>query len=432
MKKYLLVLFALLLVFNLTGCAKKEAEDTSATEETTTSEEETVEVSADQREGITYVTVDAPTDVKENGIIASESWKDVLPEIYASYEANGENKDTVQYLETSPYLVELYEGYGFAKDYKSARAHNYVLEDVSETLRPHALANCLTCKTADFTALVNNQGTTAYSLTFEEVHAGAMENVGCYTCHENQAGNEGQLVLTHDYTAEIASNLTADKVTLDISTCGQCHTEYYFDGEDNKATSVPYSAVANMNPTAELTFYDESGFADWTQESTGTKLLKVQHPEFETYVNSVHFTMGLSCADCHMETATAADGSKYVSHTIKSPLQSETILNDTCAKCHSGVDMAEKVGAIQSEITAREDEVGAKLVDLKTQLVEAVASGDYTEEELDAIRALHRSAQWYFDYCYVENAEGAHNSKLARECLDKAESLIDEAVALFK
>lgn len=428
MKRTLCLLCTLLMVLTISGCAKVENEPSN--EESNTESDNVLDVN--QREGIDYLTVEAPTTIKENGVIPSDAWKDLFPEIYASYEANGENTDTVQYLETSPYLVELYEGYGFAKDYKSARAHNYVLEDVSETLRPHALANCLTCKTADFTALVNKQGTSAYSLTFEEVHSGAMENVGCYSCHENQVGNKGQLVLTHDYTAEIEPNLIADKVTLDISTCGQCHTEYYFDGADNKATSIPYNAVANMNPTAELAFYDETGFADWTQESTGTKLLKVQHPEFETYVNSIHFTMGLSCADCHMETSTAADGTKYVSHTIKSPLDSQTILNDTCAKCHSGVDLAAKVEKIQSEITAKEDEVGAKLVELKTKLVEANQSGNYTESELDAIRSLHRSAQWFFDYCYVENAEGAHNSALARECLNKADSLIAEAVALFK
>lgn len=425
MKKIITILLALLMVLTLSACAKTETKvDDKA--------DTTVTVSADQREGINYVTVDAPDAAKENGVIPSEAWKEAFPDLYDSYVANGDNKETVQYLETSPYLVDIYEGFGFAKDYKSARAHNYVLEDSSETLRPHALANCLTCKTADFTALVNNQGTSAYSLTFEEVHANAMENVGCYSCHENQAGNQGQLVLTHDYTAEIKDQLATDGVALDISTCGQCHTEYYFDGADNKATSIPYTGVADMNPTAELAFYDAMDFADWTQESTGTKLLKVQHPEFETYVNSVHFKMGLSCADCHMETATAADGTKYVSHAIKSPLESETILNDTCAKCHSGVDMAAKVEAIQTEITAKEDEVGAKLVALKNKLVEANKSGNYTEDELNAIRSLHRSAQWFFDYSYVENAEGAHNSSLTRDCLTKAENYITEAEALFK
>jgi nitrite reductase (cytochrome c-552) len=33
---------------------------------------------------------------------------------------------------------------------------------------------------------------------------------------------------------------------------------------------------------------------------------------------------------------------------------------------------------------------------------------------------------------FVENAEGAHNSRLTNECLDKAEKLIDEALGLIK
>lgn len=94
--------------------------------------------------------------------------------------------------------------------------------------------------------------------------------------------------------------------------------------------------------------------------------------------------------------------------------------------------MAEKVHAIQDEVTAREKEVGQKLSDLKDALAAAVSGGEYTEEELDAIRALHRTAQWFFDYDYVENSEGAHNSALAKKCLDTAEETIDEAMGLFK
>ena len=55
-----------------------------------------------------------------------------------------------------------------------------------------------------------------------------------------------------------------------------------------------------------------------------------------------------------------------------------------------------------------------------------------TEDELNEIRSLHRTAQWFFDYDYVENSEGAHNSALARKCLDTAEETIQEAMGLFK
>ena len=54
-----------------------------------------------------------------------------------------------------------------------------------------------------------------------------------------------------------------------------------------------------------------------------------------------------------------------------------------------------------------------------------------TEEQLDEIRMLHRNGQWYWDFVFVENSEGAHNSQLSRDCLNKSEALIDQALALL-
>ena len=82
-------------------------------------------------------------------------------------------------------------------------------------------------------------------------------------------------------------------------------------------------------------------------------------------------------------------------------------------------------------MTARETEVGNKLSALKDTLTSAVAEGKLSAEELDTLRELHREAQWYFDFCYVENSEGAHNSKLSLSCLETSESKIDEAMALM-
>ena len=121
----------------------------------------------------------------------------------------------------------------------------------------------------------------------------------------------------------------------------------------------------------------------------------------------------------------------YTSHNWESPLANEAIL-DTCVKCHGDTDMTEKVKAIQEEVTAREREVGEKLAELKTALADAVAAGEMSEEELNDIRSLYRDAQWYWDFVYVENSEGAHNSSLAKNCLDKSEKLVDEAMGLFE
>ena len=345
--------------------------------------------------------------------------------IVASYKATSENSYAVDYLEQDPYLVNLYEGFGFAKQYDSARGHEYSLEDLANTARPHPLANCLTCKTADFTKLVQEQGVNAYSLDFNEVMASMNVSIGCYNCHADKT-DTGELVVTHDYFTDKLDMTGIDAATL---SCGQCHIEYYFEPE-TKATTIPYTNKAEMTPEAMLEYYDAMDFADWTQPSTGAKLLKAQHPEMETYLNgSVHANFGMSCASCHMEKA-VENGVSYTSHNLVSPLESQAIL-DTCAACHKDVDMAEKVHAIQDQVTARETEVGNSLSAFKDKLAEAVASGDYTEEELNEIRTLYRHAQWFFDYQYVENSEGAHNSKLANSCLDTAAAKIEEGMKLF-
>ena len=378
---------------------------------------------------IAYKQVDAPEASNENGVVTADEWADVYPEIVASYKQNDENNYRVDYLEQDPYIKTLYEGFGFAKDYTSAVAHTYTLEDVSSTERPHPLANCLTCKTPDYTKLVNDMGVEAYKYDFEETFAQMNENVSCYNCHENQAGNGGKLVVTHSYVND-ALGAAVDEIDPAVIACGQCHIEYYFDA-DTKATSMPYDSVAAMDPEAILSYYNEMGFSDWTQESTGTGLLKAQHPELETYLNGSVHASSMNCADCHMALSVSEEGVTYTSHNWESPLANEAIL-DTCVKCHGDTDMTEKVKAIQEEVTAREREVGEKLAELKTALADAVAAGEMSEEELNDIRSLYRDAQWYWDFVYVENSEGAHNSSLAKNCLDKSEKLVDEAMGLFE
>ena len=192
---------------------------------------------------------------------------------------------------------------------------------------------------------------------------------------------------------------------------------------------MPYQNVAGMTPEAILAYYDEMGFYDWIQPSTGTKMLKAQHPELETFLQGKHAAV-LNCADCHMPIEHAEDGSVYFSHILVSPIENESLLA-RCATCHGDTDMVNLVHRLQDRVTARETEVGNRLSEMKSALAEAVAAGTMSEEELDAVRALHREAQWYFDFCYVENSEGAHNSELAFACLDHADAVIAEAMKLL-
>ena len=379
------------------------------------------------RSDIKYQHVKAPEATSLDGTVNASDWQETYPYIVASMGDNARNSYVTSYLEQDSYLTNIYQGYGFAVDYGSARGHTYTLEDVAKTQRPHAKANCLTCKTPNFAKLVNDEGVGVYTMDFDEVMARMEEAISCYTCHGNEPGNGGKLVVTHSYVNKaLGDNVSGiDPATL---ACGQCHIEYYFTREDSE-TMMPYQDVAGMTPDAILAYYDSFDFYDWVQESTGTKMLKAQHPEMETYLQGKHASL-LNCADCHMPIEQADDGTVYHSHQLVSPLENETLLSN-CATCHGDTDMVTMVHRLQDRITARETEVGNRLSGLKDALSEAVAAGEMTEEELNAVRRLHREAQWFFDYCYVENAEGAHNSELAGYCLDTSDGKITEAMELL-
>ena len=358
-------------------------------------------------------------------VIKAADWAETYPDVYAPYEKNAENKDIIDHVEEYPMIATVYEGMAFNKFYGSARGHYYTVQDVTSTGRPHALANCFTCKTPDFTAKVNNEGVSAYQIPFDDMLAEVNESVSCYNCHAN-TGNE--LVVTHTYLADAMGEELAG-LNAETASCAQCHVEYYFAPE-TKAVTLPYDSMAAMHPDAILEYFEEMQFADYTNPRTGVKQIKVQHPEFETYMGkgSVHASQ-FSCADCHMEKATNAAGETYTSHYWVSPLASESI-QASCAACHP--DLSGFVKGIQAKAEERTVAIGTKLETLTNQLADAVAAGTYTEEELDAIRQLNRKGQFYWDFVFVENSEGAHNSRLTTECLDKAEALIDEALTLIK
>ena len=362
-------------------------------------------------------------------VLSAADWAEKYPEIYASYMLNSENKDVIDHVEEYPMISALYEGMAFNKFYASARGHVYTVEDVTATGRPHALANCFSCKTPDFTAKVNELGDAAYTMKFEDMLAEVNESISCYNCHANTGD---QLVVTHTYVAD-ALGEDLQKVDAANLSCAQCHVEYYFDPV-SKATTLPYSGLETMNPDDILEFFnttmvDGKPFADYTNPRTGVRQIKVQHPEFETYMGegSVH-KGSFTCADCHMGKVTE-NGKTYTSHTWVSPLESETIMA-SCAHCHA--DLTAEVRAIQEETERRTYAIGYELEALTEKLVKAVESGEYTEEELNAIRAVARDAQFYWDFVFVENSEGAHNSKLTEDCLNKAETLANKAMAMFK
>ena len=425
MKRLSMLLLAALVLVTFCACQKTEEAPVETAAPQVPVEAAAPEVAQEVR---TAQVVETGSGVT---VLSAKDWAEEYPEIYTSYLANEENTAIHDYTKDYPMLPVVYEGMAFSKFYGSARGHVYTVEDVTSTGRPHGLANCFSCKTPDFTAKVNELGDAAYTIPFEDMLAEVNESISCYNCHAN-TGDE--LVVTHTYLSD-ALGEDLQKVDPATLSCGQCHVEYYF-APANKATTLPYQGLATMTPDAILDYYnrtivDGQPFADYTNPRTGVRQIKVQHPEFETYMGegSVHRDE-FTCADCHMGEAVAADGTTYISHTWLSPLENEALMSGTCAECHT--DLVGEVRAIQEETERRTYAIGYLLEGLTEKLVKAVESGEYSDAELNAIRAVARDAQFYWDFVMVENSEGAHNSQLNAECLDKAEALANKAMGMFK
>lgn len=358
----------------------------------------------------------------------AEDWQAAFPEIYNSYMANSENKDNYSYVEAHPEIQTLYKGMGFSFDYNSARGHAYTLEDITATTRPHAMANCLSCKTSDFAPLVDKYGASLYTMEFDVAMQEVNSTISCYDCHANNPASQTGAV--RNYLIDALGSDYAN-IKAGVTTCAQCHVEYYFDPE-TKATTLPYAGLGEISPDQILAYYNEKNFKDFENPDTLSPMLKVQHPEFETVMGAGSKHAGaVSCADCHMEKVKGS--ANYTSHTWVSPMDTENIITSTCLPCHGGTadDTRNRVETVQKEITEKTNEVGALLLTLTNDLTAAVASGSHSEEELAAIRKLNRDAQFYWDFVFVENSNGAHNSALSRDCLTKAEALAKEAMALL-
>ncbi len=374
-------------------------------------------------------------------VMHAADWAEEYPEIYASIMKNQENDEVEDYLQSYPQLVTLYEPYGFSKHYGSARGHFYDVEDILATGRPHNYAQCWTCKTPDFTNLANEIGAEVYKYGFDEVKEQVFEGISCYNCHAN---TPGEITVTHTYVVDALGD-DWDKVPAADLACGQCHVEYYFYPGTGVTTLARYD-LESMHPEAILSDFNNNikmadtgeAFYDYVNPRTGVKQIKVQHPEFETFLGegTVHgwgrgaAAPQFTCADCHMGMIVGEDGEPYPSHYLTSPLDNQALIDAECSRCHA--DIVKKVRDIQKETDTRTTEISDQLVELTEALAAVVESGKYTDKTLDPIRAAARDAQFYWDFVFVENSEGAHNSTLTNECLDRAESLTAEAMDMVK
>lgn len=209
--------------------------------------------------------------------------------------------------------------------------------------------------------------------------------------------------------------------------CAQCHVEYNcnpgFDpktGEkitmaDRRSNYFPMQDVFNV-----LADYDRISFRGFKHGITGTELLKYQHPEAETYWNSVHHQMGVSCADCHMpKVKDEVTGVTYTLHWQTNPTH---YLKETCLSCHAHADWTEQqaqyvIDSVEAHLKGKARKAEFWLEMFIKKFIEAKKDG-VSEKVLDEARAKHEHAHLHWEWWTAETSGGFHNIDQAKESLN--------------
>ena len=143
--KFMVVAIATLvfvLAFTLAACAVNKDKLGASTQKATTKP--------------TAQKVDTP-ETDSYGVVEADSWSSTYPNQYNSYKENSSNNSDgkADYLELYPALKTMYKGYAFALGYDEAQGHTQSLDSVKNTPRTQKKeqpANCISCKTPQFTA----------------------------------------------------------------------------------------------------------------------------------------------------------------------------------------------------------------------------------------------------------------------------------------
>ncbi|GIU23464.1 ammonia-forming cytochrome c nitrite reductase subunit c552 [Shewanella schlegeliana] len=439
------------------------------------------------------------TPPEETDFYNSDNWEESFPEQYKTWaqtaESNPASGVPTDLLEANPNLVSAWAGYGFAKDYNRARGHHFALTDIIKTLRTGApmvghdgkvvgeamAASCWSCKTTDLSRMYDEVGEGKFADNGWSVWGEEMSNtIGCADCHEL---GENSLRLSRPYASRamdaIDMTFTAQNHDSQASqTCAQCHVEYYFDGTDSKKVRYPwdhwvpgvetdYANIVDYKGNddlykgfaaeAQLAFYDEKNFKDWTNAISGAPSLKAQHPEYENLLDRTDHMMGnhldFSCNTCHMPKANNADGVEYSNHKVTFDA---TKLPESCTGCHDADAFESKFEKRKAEInelrfTANGTdprlteahfkaqaiwaangiqglEAGKTIGEAKAAYEAALAADNTLANEMTSLLTKVRNAQWFWDSATASHGIFAHNPAEAKRLLNKANTILDAAI----
>ncbi|MDR1808577.1 MAG: ammonia-forming cytochrome c nitrite reductase subunit c552 [Propionibacteriaceae bacterium] len=341
---------------------------------------------------------------------------------------------TASKIEQDPRLVTLWKGYAFALDYRHLRGHEWMLTDQRLTLRvllkdqPGACLNCHASTVPVMEELGDGDAMAGFAamnkLAYADATAMAANPIQCIDCHDPETMNlritrpaliNGLKALkASEGIADYDVNTDATVEEMRTYVCAQCHVEYYFAGDD-KTLTFPWQYGTDINDVWQ--YYQEIGFTDFENAISGAKVVKAQHPEFETWSAGIHAANGVSCADCHM--AYVREGAqKVTNHDITDPLEN---IATTCGVCHTDSEEAirAEVWTIQNRFVDSRDRALDATVALINDIAAAKEAG-VAEDRIALAQEYQNMASFYVDYSYSENSFGFHASDYMQRILSQS------------
>ena len=367
-------------------------------------------------------------------------WGKFYPLEYASYEKNREMAASptgfggslkVQKALKEPEILMNFKGMAFSKDYTEDRGHPYALEDLKESKRvtPATVGACMTCKTANLIDIYQEMGWKYAKTALPDLYPRMKHPIVCANCHDPATMN--LRVINPAFIEALERKgidwKKASREEMRSYVCGQCHAEYYFEPESKK---VVFPWDKGYLPEQMYAYYagKPAGFEhDWQHPDSQAKMLKAQHPDFETWAGGVHGKSGVSCADCHMPYL-RENGVKYTSHWVTSPMKHAQA---SCRTCHSqdAAWLLERIKTTQENVWQLQRAAGQTLARAHEVIGRAGTVAKADRRQLDQAREMVRKAQWFWDMVAAENSMGFHNPDQVLNTLGRSIDMAHQATA---
>jgi len=325
---------------------------------------------------------------------------------------------------------------------------------------------CIQCKTSDHILKWKFMGDKDPNAKWDrtsnvnDVAKDTNNPVGCIHCHDPH-GTQPRIVrdaLIQAVGRDAANNIFAKGGKTDLKEvdfrgfrkigimaktdsrlmCAQCHVEYncgggsqWSDGgkvgyADQRTNHMPLKNAKEL-----LAHYKKLDFYDFKHAVTGARLIKMQHPEAETYAGSIHDKAGVQCHQCHMPKMKGKNGKQFSIHGVIRPKHH---VKEACLGCHPKATVEQKLYQIDTIQNYTKGKM-RKAEFWIGRLIDSYAAAKHagvSEEILAKAREKHEEAHVLWEFWTAENSDGFHNPGLARDTLTGAIKAGKEGVKILE